>query len=375
MDSKSLHLVRPEVPEELAAVVGKMMAKDPAKRYQTPMAIVQALAPFVKPGAKTGVAPKSKRKWLIGGGIAAGALLIGLLGLSAGGVFRMGGTRLGQKPRVEEEMAAGTPVEEGRRAGEEFDDNALKMKFCWCPAGTFRMGSPAGEVDHANNEGPVDVTLSRGFWMGKTEVTQSQWHRGMGSGLRDQKGKGANGEIKGEGPDHPMYFVNYDEATEFCKKLTTSERAAGRLPTGWDYRLPTEAQWEYACRAGTTTATAFGDRLGSDQANFDGDRPYNGASRGPNHRSTVAVGSYPPNAWGLVDMHGNVWEWCRDWYADSLAGGRDPQGPPSGWVRLNRGGAWGNVGAGCRSASRTGLPPGVRYDFLGFRVAAVRSDR
>ncbi len=375
MESKPLNLVRPEVPEELAAVVRKMMAKDPAQRYQTPMALVQALAPFVNEGAKRGEAPKSKRKWLIGSAIAAAVLLIGLLGLWADGVFRVEGTRLEQQPRVEDDKAAGIPVEEGRRAGEELDDNALKMKFCWCPAGTFRMGSPAGEVDHAHNEGPVDVTLSRGFWMGKIEVTQSQWQRGMGTGLRDQKVKGGIGEIRGEGPDHPMYFVNYEEATEFCKKLTAAERAAGRLPAGWDYRLPTEAQWEYACRAGTTTATAFGDRLGSDNANFDGDRPYNGASQGPNRRSTVPVGSYRPNAWGLLDMHGNVWEWCRDWYADSLAGGRDPQGPPSGRVRLNRGGAWGNVGAGCRSAGRSGLTPASRYDFLGFRVAAVQSDR
>jgi formylglycine-generating enzyme required for sulfatase activity len=360
------------------------MAKDPSRRYQTPMALVQALAAFVKPVAERGVAPNSspdlpanapssKRMWLIGGGIAGGVLLIGLLGLWASGVFR---AKTPEETLVEPGpggQAASAPVDEGSRAGEERDDNALKMKLCWCPAETFRMGSPAGEVGHANHEGPVDVTLRRGFWMGKTEVTQSQWQKVMGTGLRDQKRKGGIGEIGGEGPDHPMYFVTYTEATEFCGKLTTSERAAGRLPAGWDYRLPTEAQWEYACRAGTTTATAFGDRLGSDQANFAGDHPYNGASLGPNHRATVPVGSYPPNAWGVLDMHGNVWEWCRDWYADSLAGGLDPEGPPSGAVRSNRGGAWGNLGAACRSASRAGNRPESRYDFLGFRVARVPS--
>jgi formylglycine-generating enzyme required for sulfatase activity len=435
MEAKPLNLVRPEVPEELAAVVRKMLAKDPAQRYQTPVALVQALAPFVKPPVAK---PSSKRKWLIGG-IAAGLLMIGLLGLWASGVLRVktpegtlvvevnvpnpdvyvdggqvtvswdeggkkaeirvepgthevkvtkdGFTVFGRKvalsdgeshvltARLEQErVEPGLGGQrEGSRAGEERDDNALKMKFCWCPAGTFRMGSPAGEVGHVHNEGPVEVTLSRGFWIGKTEVTQSQWQKVMGTGLWDQKRKGGIGEIRGEGPDHPMYFVTYTEATEFCSKLTASERAAGRPPAGWDYRLPTDAQWEYACRAGTTTATAFGDRLGSHQANFAGDCPYNGASPGPNHGATVPVGSYTPNAWGVLDMHGNVWEWCRDWYADSLAGGHDPEGPPSGAVRLNRGGAWCNIGAACRSAGRAGLGPEVRYDFLGFRVARVRN--
>jgi formylglycine-generating enzyme required for sulfatase activity len=440
MEARSLNLVRPEVPEELAAVVRKMMAKDPARRYQTPMALVQALAPFVESRAvderRPSVGkPSPWRKCLIGGGIAGGVLLIGLLGLWTG-VFRVktpegtlvvkvnvanpdvyvdggkmtvswdeggkkaeirvppgtrevkvtkdGFTAFGKRVELSdgerftleaqiEQQQVEEPEDEGRRAGEERDDNALKMKFCWCPAGTFRMGSPAGEVDHVHNEGPVEVTLSRGFWIGKTEVTQSQWQNVMGTGLRDQKLKGGIGEIGGEGPDHPMYFVTYTEATEFCSKLTASERAAGRLLAGWDYRLPTEAQWEYACRAGTTTATAFGDRLGNHQANFDGDHPYNGASSGPSHRATVPVGSYIPNPWGVLDMHGNVWEWCRDWYADSLAGGHDPEGPPSGALRSKRGGAWCNVGAACRSAGRAGLGPEVRYDFLGFRVARVRN--
>jgi serine/threonine protein kinase/formylglycine-generating enzyme required for sulfatase activity len=446
VEARPLHLARPEVPEALAAVVRKMMAKDPARRYQTPLALVQALAPFVEQGSNDGVAPKSlpesKRKWLIGGGIATAVLLLGLLGLWAG-VFRVktpegtlvvkvnvpnadvyvdgqkmtvswdqGGkkaeirvqpgtrevsvtkdgftvfgkrvelsdgerftleARLESTERIEPNPDGQPKAGEGSRAGEDRDDNALKMKFCWCPAGTFRMGSPAGEVGREHNEGPVEVTLSRGFWIGKTEVTQSQWQKVMGTGLQDQKRKGGIGEIRGEGPDHPMYFVTHTEATEFCSKLTASERAAGRLTAGWDYRLPTEAQWEYACRAGTTTATAFGDRLGSHQANFDGGVPYNGASPGPSHGATVPVGSYTPNAWGVLDMYGNVWEWCRDWYADSLAGGHDPEGPPSGAFRSKRGGAWGNIGNACRSAGRAGLGPEVRYDFLGFRVARVRN--
>jgi formylglycine-generating enzyme required for sulfatase activity len=394
------------------------------------------------PGGK----PSSKRKWLIGAGIAGGVLLIGLLGLWAG-VFRVkvpegtlvvdvnvpnadvyvdgrkmevtwdeGGkkaeirvepgshevtvtkdgfeafgervglsdgkrrvltARLEKRPRAEPGpvgQAAGTPGDEGRRAGDERDDNALKMKFCWCPAGKFQMGSPAGEVQREHNEGPVEVTLSRGFWMGKTEVTQSQWQKVMDTGLRDQQRKAESDLIRGEGPDHPMYFVSHTDATEFCRKLTASERDAGRLPVGWLYRLPTEAQWEHACRAGTTTATAFGERLDSDQANFDGDNPYNGAEPRTSLRETASVGSYRANAWGVQDMHGNVWEWCRDWYADSLAGGSDPEGPPAGVFRSKRGGAFGNIGAACRSASRAGLPPASRHEFLGFRVARVPSE-
>jgi sulfatase modifying factor 1 len=112
--------------------------------------------------------------------------------------------------------------------------------------------------------------------------------------------------------EFPLYWVNFDEAGSFCKKLTAEARASGELPSGWEFRLPTEAQWEYACRAGTTTATSFGDTLSSKQANFDGEKPYNGAERKTALRLSTKVGSYPANAWGLHDMHGNVFEWCLD---------------------------------------------------------------
>jgi formylglycine-generating enzyme len=263
---------------------------------------------------------------------------------------------------------------EGTRAGEERDDNDMKMTLCWCPAGKFQMGSPPGEPARSKDEGLVDVTLSRGFWLGKYEVTQAQWRNVMETTVREQKRKGGYGEITGEDPDHPVYFVNHDEATEFCRKWTESERAAGRLPGGWEYRLPTEAQWEYACRAGTTTATAFGSSLGSNQANFDGNDPFNGAGKGPYHKSTVPVGSYRANVWGLHDMHGNVWEWCRDFYAEALAGGRDPQGPSTATTRVIRGGGWCGTGWYCRSADRFRVAPGHRSSDLGFRVARVLSE-
>jgi formylglycine-generating enzyme required for sulfatase activity len=249
------------------------------------------------------------------------------------------------------------------------------MKLCWCPAvDSFRMGSPPGEPERSKDEGPVNVRLSRGFWLGKYEVTQRQWQQVMGKGLREQMALVNGVVVRGEGPDHPIYYVNHTEAEEFCRKLTASERAAGRLPAGWEYRLPTEAQWEYACRAGTTSATAFGDRLGSVDANFDGNYPYNGAAKGPYLESTAPVGRYKANRWGLYDMHGNVYEWCRDGYAEALPGGVDPQGPAAAAARVIRGGSWFSSGRSCRSAGRSRLVPEIRSSLLGFRVARVSSE-
>jgi formylglycine-generating enzyme required for sulfatase activity len=182
----------------------------------------------------------------------------------------------------------------------------------------------------------------------------------------------------GEGDDFPVVEVNHSEAEAFCRALTAQAREAGGLPSDWEFRLPTEAQWEYACRAGTTTATAFGDALGSRQANFQG-RSYNGAEPGPVRGRAAPVGSYPANAWGLHDLHGNVYEWCRDWYHPRLPGGRDPdrsvrvgrRNPNGTHSRVRRGGAWCDDGRPCRSAFRLRFEPERRSDHIGFRVVAV----
>ena len=268
--------------------------------------------------------------------------------------------------------------EEGSRAGEARDDNALKLKLCWCPPGTFRMGSPTNEPDRGANEGPVTVTLSRGFWLGQFEVTQSQWQSIMGATIKERRAS----KGYGAGPDHPIYLVSHAEAEEFCRKFTESERGGHRLPSGREYRLPTEAQWEYACRAGTTTATAFGDRLSSVDANFLGHAPYNGAANGPYLDKTAPVGRYRPNAWGLYDMHGNLWEWCRDGTAglsffdhvEQLRGGVDPLGPGGAPGRVMRGGSSRIPGKDLRSAFRLPRPRNFRYCDLGFRVALVPSE-
>ena len=223
------------------------------------------------------------------------ALIIGLLGYHCGS---------GQQ-QVQGDAFVGS------KAGDEREVRGVKV--CWCPAGTFVMGSPPDEPERRPDEDQVEVTLTKGFWMGKYEVTQGQWKRVVGELPGELTVEG------GEGDDLPVYNVNYAEAEGFCSKLTDLGRRSGDLPADWEFRLATEAQWEYACRAGTTTATPFGDQLSSTQANFRGDQPYNGAEVGPSLNRAVEVGSYPPNPWGMHDMHGNVVEWCRDWYHAQVA--------------------------------------------------------
>ena len=217
------------------------------------------------------------------------------------------------------------------------------------------MGSAHGESD----EKPVtQVQLTQPFWLGKYEVTQGQWERVMGSTVQQQRDKvDPQWEMRGEGADHPIYYVSYDEALAFCQKVTASERAAGRLPEGYAYTLPTEAQWEYACRAGTT-----GDYAGNlDSMGWYGDNSGN---------TTHAVGQKQANAWGLYDMHGNVWEWCRDWYGAYPGGtAADPSGAASGSDRVFRGGSWYFSAPYCRSAFRGRRSPGIRNSNLGFRLA------
>ncbi len=250
----------------------------------------------------------------------------------------------------------------GSKGGDEREVGGIKL--CWSPPGKFIMGSPPNEPERRPDEAQVEVTLSRGFWTGKYEVTQGQWKRVVGE---------FPGQFTaGEGDDFPVYTINFAEAEGFCRKLTEQAHASGELPKEWEFRLPTEAQWEYACRAGTTTATSFGDKLSSKQANFQG-KPYNGAEEGPSLKRTARVGSYPANPWGLHDMHGNVFEWCRDWYHPKLPGGIDPdRSGMKAASRVRRGGCWADEGWPCRSAFRLRFEPERRHDHIGFRVVAVR---
>lgn len=231
-------------------------------------------------------------------------------------------------------------------AAEPITVRDLGLTLMPIPAGAFTMGSIDGDVD----ERPVTrVTISSDFWMGKTEVTQGQWRSIMGNNPSAFKGD----------DQRPVECVSYDDALAFCRMLTERERAAGRLPDGYAYALPTEAQWEYGCRAGTT---------GQYAGDLDTTAWYRANSGGQTHQ----VARKQANAWGLHDMHGNVWEWCADWYADTLPGGsvRDYTGASSGSMRTSRGGGL-SFGAGdCRSANRnrSGVP-NVYGGGLGFRLA------
>ena len=264
----------------------------------------------------------------------------------------------------------------GLKAGDQREIGGLKL--CWCPPGKFIMGSPRTEPERRPGENQVEVTLTKGFWMAKYEATQGQWKRVIGK---------LPGELTAElpeGDDFPVGNVNFAEAEAFCQKLTELGRQSGNLPKDWEFRLPTEAQWEYACRAGTTTATAFGDKLSSKQANFKG-KPYNGAEPGPSLGRAAKVGSYPANPWGLHDMHGNICEWCRDWAHAKLPGGSDPdlytakataqKNRTGDLSRSRRGSCWADDGWPSRSAFRQRFEPERRYDHIGFRVVIAQTQK
>jgi len=220
--------------------------------------------------------------------------------------------------------------------GKPFAIADLSMDMLWVKPGSFEMGIPLSEKDRFDAESLHTVTLTEGFWLGKYEVTQSQWEKVMGSNPSHFKGV-----------NRPVEKVSWTEVTSFCAKLTALESEAGRLPAGMAYQLPTEAQWEYACRAGTKTAFSFGDNLTSYPANIRG---------GPGE--TTKVGKYPANGWGFHDMHGNAWEWCADWYGDYPTGAaRDPVGPADGSGRVLRGGSWDFMEYIARFASRRSCPP------------------
>jgi len=225
--------------------------------------------------------------------------------------------------------------------------NSIGMKLRLIPAGEFMMGSPETESEREDNETQHRVTLTKPFYLGVTEVTQEQYQKVMGTN-----------PSKFKGPQNPVETVSWDDAVEFCRKLSAipAEKTAGHV-----YRLPTEAEWEYACRSGTTTSYSFGDSE-SELGAYAWYKDNSG-------KTTHPVGGKKPNAWGLYDMHGNVWEWCQDWHGDYPSGSAtDPTGATSGSYRVRRGGGWNLNAWSCRSAYRTWLTPEDRIIILGFRV-------
>ena len=328
------------------------------------------------------------------------------------------------KKKAEEEARARESERRAkwRKEGEEFtinDSYGLYMTMKWCPKGTFTMGSPSNESGRFDNERQHQVTLTKGFWMGETEVTQGQWKQLMaGETVVDLARKALQDdreymiadkkqtfreylrkskfddpqEICGDvSDDVPVYYVSWEDAVRFCRKLTAKESAEGRIPDGYEYRLPTEAEWEYACRARTTSALPNGRNIrilgkcnapalddiawygGNSSRGFDGrgwdtsnwpEKQYSGGSAAPRE-----VKGKQPNNWGLYDMIGNVWEWCGDWYGEySYGSAADPTGVERGAYRVYRGGSWNNHARSCRSADRDGCEPSYRSLSLGFRV-------
>lgn len=236
-----------------------------------------------------------------------------------------------------------------------FTVNGVPFKMLRIPAGEFQMGSPSNEPQRVDNETQHQVRITKDFWISETEVSQGLWKAVMGSNPS---------HFRNCGDACPVEQVSWDDCQEFIRKLN------GIVSGG--FRLPTEAEWEYACRAGTTKPFNTGSCLNTDQANYNGNYPLSGCSKGEYRKRTIRVGSFAPNAWGLYDMHGNVWEWCEDWYRGDYpsASATDPVGPSSIPARVIRGGSWWLFAADCRSASRLGHLSSLRKSYLGFRLVA-----
>ena len=237
--------------------------------------------------------------------------------------------------------------------------NSIGMKLVLISKGTFMMGSPESEEGRRENESQHEVTISNDYYLGAYEVTQTQYQTVIGNNPSCYQGA----LVGNQNADLPVENVSLDDAVEFCKKLSElpEEKKAGRV-----YRLPTEAQWEYACRAGSKTIYSFDDE--------EGLLPEYGWFKRNSSQRTHTVGLLEPNAWGLYDMHGNVWEWCSDWYGEYPKGAvSDPTGPTMGTDRVNRGGCWLYLAANCRSASRNWAKSSYQDGLLGFRVALSSS--
>ncbi len=445
MEAGPLNLVCPEVPVELAAVVAKMMAKEPRRRFQTPGEVAKALTAFFKPAATQPTRPsaemprletqvastrplsavpgpaqpatlataptaagrqpqkigtdgvaweslieikedeplieaaKPKRAepkpapaeaqvrrppWVWRATIAASVFGVLALGAIIYVATDKGRIKIEYEPKVSNREGTNRPTSRSTEkpssdaAPPGSIENSIGMTLKLIPAGEFMMGSPDSDKDAGNDEKPPHrVQITRPFYLGAYEVTQGQFRAVTGANPSGLKGS----------DDLPMEFVSWEDAMAFCSKLNELEKGQLR---GEIYRLPTEAEWEYACRAGMTTRFGFGDDEGAlgEYAWFSSN------SGGKNHR----VGQKRPNAWGLYDMQGNVFEWCWDWYDAKYyvnSPGTDPPGASGSWGRVRRSiGTWGDP-LHCRAAQRSGLAPGYRGRDVGFRVARVAGDR
>ncbi len=236
-----------------------------------------------------------------------------------------------------------------------FTFKKIRYALRWIKPGRFMMGSPEDEPERIDDELQHEVILTQGSWLGETACTQELWEAVMGENPSEFKSA-----------KRPVENVSWDDCMAFIKKINDM------LP-GLDLRLSAEAEWEYACRAGTQTPFSFGDNITTEQVNYNGEFLYDGAPKGKNRGKTVEVGTLPCNSWGLYEMHGNVYEWCSDWYGDYQSETVvDPVGP-IGEHRVLRGGCWISSGRDVRSAVRDRFGPDARYEGPGLRF--VRGDQ
>ena len=232
--------------------------------------------------------------------------------------------------------------------------SGAEMEMIYCAPGEFMMGSPESEEGRYGDEVLHRVTLTKGFWLGKYPVTQGQWQSVMGNNPSVFKG---NARL-------PVENISWND----CKDFIDEVKSSVKQQLGGEAKFPTEAEWEYACRAGTTTVYFWGNALNGDKANCDGNYPCGTRKKGPYLEKTTPVGRYGANAWGFADMHGNVGEWCADWFGDYSGDAVDPTGPATGDFRVLRGGGWSYIARYCRSADRRGSYPGGRDLSYGFRL-------
>ena len=391
-DVRAPRLLCPTLNRKLEAVLLKALARKPADRYPSMAAFAEELQkcqsneppPLASEGLITrvpGGAQKQRMQRLVWGALTASVMTILVV------TWLIYGRAQNQKQPTAMDQERTAPLAQkqpgettatpnllaaaqandakgnakaGLKVGETIT-NSIGMRLAYIPAGEFVMGAPPNEGHKKyDTEIPHRVKLTKPFLMGVTAVTQGQWKAVMGNNPSYFIGD----------DDLPVEQVSWNDAVAFCGKLSDKDKKT--------YRLPTEAEWEYACRAGTTTPFNTGETISADQANFNGqEAPYGKGQKGEYRQKTTRVGSFPPNAWGLYDMHGNVMQWCSDFYGTYDAGDAvDPQGATNGWNpnRMTRGGAWNSAAEGCRSAFRIGGAPDYRGNHNGFRVVCSVSD-
>ncbi|MBW4492825.1 MAG: SUMF1/EgtB/PvdO family nonheme iron enzyme [Oscillatoria princeps RMCB-10] len=376
-------------PQQKADVEGRLGENFLTFRWGIPINAYLARFPDVRVRSAGVLELPVSAEWLIAGGIA-GGLLLGarLFGFrsspSSGNYSSPKGVSAPQPPKPSSQGggvrglpfssfafdaitvdAQGRETNRSRRQAEYFPEDlggGLMLEMVSIPGGTFGMGSPNSEKERYDRESPQHWVTVQPFFMGKYAVTQAQWK--VVAALPKVNLDLNPDPSRFKGANRPVENVSWDDAMEFCARLSKK--------TGRDYRLPSEAEWEYACRAGTTTPFHFGETFTTDLANYNGNYTYASGPKGKYRQETTPVGSFPPNAFGLYDMHGNVWEWCADPWHDNYAGA-----PSDGSVwnsggnkdrRMRRGGSWVGDPRHCPAANRDGYEPEIRNGYIGFRA-------